>query len=129
MIDCVKKELCDIADCVERYAVKRGACIADKAKKIIRESYAENIGVEQIAHKMGLSMNYVGQLFKTVTGLRVTEYITLLRIERAKELLVNSNHKIYEISDAVGYNDQYYFSAVFKKYISVSPKEFRKYGG
>ena len=64
-------------------------------------------------------------MFKKATGAGITDYITKLKMEEAKDLLLTGNQKIYEISDEVGYDSAFYFSKVFKKYTGMSPKEFR----
>jgi len=72
-----------------------------------------------------MSRNYLGQIFKDRTGISISNYLNNLRIKEATRLLIDSTMKIYEISDAIGYSDQNYFSAIFKRYTGVSPREYR----
>jgi two-component system response regulator YesN len=65
-------------------------------------------------------------MFKEETGIPVTEYINMARIKKAKELLANTSLKVYEIAYEVGFNDQHYFSSVFKKIVGLSPTEYRE---
>ena len=67
-------------------------------------------------------------VFKQNTGITINDYINLFRIQKAKELLSDVTLKLYDISPAVGYNDENYFSKVFKKYEGISPAEYRKRG-
>ncbi|WP_343248149.1 AraC family transcriptional regulator [Diplocloster hominis] len=98
----------------------------EHGKQFIREHYTEEtLSVGSVAVKLFLSQNYYGQLFKSSTGMSVNEYINLARIEHARHLLSSTNLKIYEISSACGYTDQYYFSSVFKKIVGISPSEYR----
>ena len=67
-------------------------------------------------------------IFKNETGMTVNDYTNLYRLEKAKELLIDARLKLYDISSAVGYSDQNYFSKVFKKYEGITPIEYRKKG-
>ena len=67
---------------------------------------------------------YISQLIKNETGLNYTQYITELRIEKAKELLTNTKLSLAEISEAVGFNDYFYFIKKFKREVGVTPGKF-----
>ena len=73
---------------------------------------------------MGYSPNYIGSTFKKEFGTSINDYINKYRVIMAKELMKDSDMKMYEISYAVGYADQHYFSKVFKKYEGVSPTDY-----
>ena len=90
----------------------------------LNEHYSENIGLNEIAGKMGVSAIYLSQLFKKETGLNFSAYLTKVRIDKAKELLRSGDKKIYEISEIVGYQTVQYFNKVFKKETGKTPKEF-----
>ncbi|HHW32383.1 MAG TPA: response regulator [Clostridiaceae bacterium] len=96
-----------------------------KAKQIILQKYNTPINVESIAKELHYSKNYFGQLFKAETGMFVNEYINLIRIQKAKELLASKKYYLYEIANLVGFEDQQYFTRVFKKIVGVSPSEYR----
>lgn len=59
-------------------------------------------------------------------GMGINEYTNILRIEKAKNLLGNTDHKVIDVAMMVGYDNMPYFSSVFKKYVGVSPMEFKK---
>ena len=65
-------------------------------------------------------------LFKKETGKNFLEYVTELRIQNAKNYLIQTNYDIAEVASAVGYNDLKYFSKLFKKTTGLNPSEFRK---
>lgn len=96
-----------------------------KAKEIIMQKYNTDINVENIAKELHYSKNYFGQLFKAETGMSVNEFINIYRIQKAKELLAKDKYYIYEIAKLVGFDDQQYFTRVFKKIVGVSPSEYR----
>jgi two-component system response regulator YesN len=121
LIDFIDDTLVKIAD----LRANKMNYIIERAKKIIEDSYMTDISVSSIADQLGISKNYCGKLFKIHTGISISNYVNSIRVKKAAELLQNTNMKVYEIGEAVGYNDQHYFSIVFKKTIGVSPSEFR----
>ena len=84
-----------------------------------------DIGLEQVAEYLNLSTFYLSKLFKEEKGCNFIAYVTDLRLEKAKKLLVDSSLIIKEIAQNVGYNDQNYFSKAFKQKYGLSPSEFR----
>lgn len=92
----------------------------------ISTHYAENMPLEQIAEEVELSPNYICSLFKKETGINLYQYIMEFRINRAKELLLSTNLKSYEIAAKTGFADESYFSRSFKKVTGQSPVEFRR---
>lgn len=96
-----------------------------QVKQYIHDNREKKLFLQEISSHFGVSANYLSRLFKKATGAGITDYITKLKMEEAKDLLLTGNQKIYEISDEVGYDSAFYFSKVFKKYTGMSPKEFR----
>lgn len=94
------------------------------AVKYIMEHYNEDIDLNSIANELYISQYYLCHRFKEVLGTTVLDYITEYRIEKAKELLKDKKYKIYEVCKIVGYNDPRYFSQIFKKLTTMSPKEY-----
>lgn len=85
-----------------------------------------NISLGKVAEQVGLSGNYLSFLFKKHFQITFIEYLTNIRIEKAKELLQDANKKIYEISLETGFKDESYFSRAFKKATGIGPNEYRK---
>ncbi len=97
--------------------------------KYVYEHYSENnLTIQTIAKNVYLSQTYLCAFFKKSTGKTLNEYITEVRIEKAKELLQDSNDKLYEIATYIGFTDANYFSTLFKKYTGCTPSEFRERG-
>ncbi|MCI1695526.1 helix-turn-helix domain-containing protein [Aneurinibacillus aneurinilyticus] len=96
-----------------------------KAIQYIHSYYLENITLEQVASHVHLSPNYFSYIFKKTTGSSLVEYITHLRIEKAKVMLMDLNYTVYHIAGAVGYNDARYFSRVFKTIVGKTPSQYR----
>lgn len=76
----------------------------------------KNLSLQMIADHIGLSKNYFSRMFKETMGTNFIDYITRLRVEKAKELYVSTDMKIYEIAELVGYSDWHYLYNVYKKY-------------
>ena len=84
--------------------------------------------LEEAAALAHLSSSYLSRLFKNQTGLSFSEYLLQRRMERSLILLNDSRNKIYEISDAIGYDNPKNFSRAFRSYYQMSPKEYREKG-
>lgn len=97
-----------------------------RAKSIIHEYYNTGITLDEIAAKLGITPEYLGTKFRTETGITFSNYMKDYRITKAKELLLGTNLKLYEIADRVGYNDPKYFSRVFKEETGQIPADYRK---
>ncbi|MGM7719195.1 response regulator transcription factor [Metabacillus sp. Hm71] len=91
----------------------------------IRNNYERDITLQEIADRFYLSREYISRRFKSEYNETITNYLTTIRIEKAKELLENPHLKIYEISFKVGYQNEKYFSKVFKKIVGLTPNEYR----
>lgn len=91
----------------------------------IRSHYNRDIPLSSLARRFYFSQGYLGRLLREITGLSYTEIVTRLRIERAAELLLNTQNSIGEISAEVGYKDANYFTKVFKKVTGRTPQNYR----
>ena len=92
----------------------------------INKHYTEDITLTSIAEKFGFSTSYITKLFRNFLGKGTVDYINDLRLTAACEYLISSNHSIGEISNKIGFSNQYYFNRLFKRKYGVTPKEFRK---
>lgn len=92
----------------------------------LRANLAENISLQSLSDEMGLSKVYLCRIFKKQKDMTPIDYFTRLKIDRARELIVeHPTMPLREISDALGFNDTYYFSKVFKRVTGVPPSELR----
>ncbi|MCS7464667.1 AraC family transcriptional regulator [Paenibacillus doosanensis] len=88
--------------------------------------YQEPLTLESLAQMAGLSVSHYSRLFKKYIGYSPIDYLTHLRVDRAKELLVLSDYRLKLIASSVGYTDEFYFSRIFKKVTGVSPRDYAK---
>ncbi|TVY08658.1 response regulator [Paenibacillus cremeus] len=92
----------------------------------IETHYYENFTLARLADMSHMSVSYFSLLFKKTTGQTFLNYLNLVRLQRAKELLKEPDLKIYEIADMVGYTSLPYFNRIFKQVVTITPVEYRK---
>lgn len=96
------------------------------ALRYIEENYNKNITLSEVAQAAYVTPNYLSKIFKQEMNTNFVDWLNRLRVEKAKELLLSTNLKTYEIADQVGYRDHKYFSSTFKKNTGFTPKEYAK---
>ena len=98
-----------------------------RARVYLSRRYSDpNLMLQDVAGEVGMSQSHFSTVFSQETGITFTQYLTALRIGKAKELLSATAMRSSEIAFAVGYNDAHYFSYLFKKHTGVTPSEYRK---
>ncbi|OIR18941.1 melibiose operon regulatory protein [mine drainage metagenome] len=96
------------------------------AKDYVKAHFEEPITLEQVVEHVHLSRFHFCKLFKKATGLTLTEYIACVRVEHAKTLLVDPTTRISDVVFASGFGSVPRFNSVFKRYVGMSPSEYRK---
>lgn len=99
--------------------------VITRAKEYIHEHQAEEIRLAQVAKAVNTSTFYFCKMFKKVTGINFTDYLSRVRIEKSKNLLLNPNLRVSEIAFEVGFQSLTHFNRVFKKILGQSPTEYR----
>jgi len=99
--------------------------MVDRAVRFIQEGFQEELSLEDVAEHVHLNPYYFSKVFKQQTGETFIDYVTSLRIEKAKEWMRDSQLSMKEVCYLVGYKDPNYFSRVFKKVTGVTPSEYR----
>ena len=100
-----------------------------KVIEYIKTNYKRRITLDEIAENTYLSKTYLSSLFKKETGYSISEYINIIRIERSKTLLMEDNMGIIEIANMCGFEDQSYYTKVFKSIVGMTPKKYRENRG
>jgi two-component system response regulator YesN len=103
----------------------RSEHITDIARDYIIEHLNEELSLIMLADKVYLNPSYFSVLFKTKTGMNVSEFIKNERIKKAKSLLQDKKYRINEIAKMIGYNNAAYFTKFFKAQMGISPQEYR----
>mgnify|MGYP000966759828 CR=1 FL=1 len=123
--DWIIKLLEKIIDCMKNNIKQSQSSTIKNAKKFIQKNYGERITLGTVSNYVGFSKTYFSRIFTEETGDNFINYLTNVRIERAKELLKNTDMKIYEICEKVGYPNIEHFSRTFKKIVGVSPLQYK----
>ncbi|NLU51677.1 MAG: response regulator [Clostridiaceae bacterium] len=122
-VEDVIKRTIDFRDSCENLKYGR---IIHKAKEFINANYHDSgISLNTVAAVVSLSPNHFSTIFSQETGETFIEYLTRIRIENAKKLLIEGSMKTTDIAYAVGYNEAHYFSYIFKKNTGLTPREFK----
>lgn len=100
--------------------------VMDSILQYIQHNYHKNLKLGEIAELFGYNSSYLGQAFSKTTGFSFNSYVDKVRIDVAKRLLEDGDYKVYEVADMVGYGSVDYFHKKFKKYVGMSPKEYRR---
>jgi len=123
----VKSLLSVLFEYRDSHTAGRYQSVIVKAREFINSNFSStNISLYSTADHVGISPNHLSTVFVQETGENFIEYLTKVRIERAKLLLKTSNMKSVDIANETGFNDPHYFSYIFKKNTGFSPKEFRQ---
>jgi YesN/AraC family two-component response regulator len=107
----------------------RHASALRKAERFIWENYTRKISLQEIASAAGLSAPYFSTIFKEEMGENLSSYLNRLRVEKAGHMLTETDLTLSEIASACGFEDQSWFSKIFKSFIGISPGKYRGQGG
>jgi two-component system response regulator YesN len=111
---------------VNNYNNKSIKLILRKAVEYIQAHFSEQVTLNEVAVHTYVSTYYISRMFKRELGKNFVDYLNEIRIEKAKELLKDVRYKTYEVAESVGIPDAHYFSRLFKKYVGVTPTEYRE---
>ncbi len=104
---------------------KTSTKIMEKVLNYIKNEYDEEINLDKLSQTFSYSPAYLSVAFKKEFGTTITEYLTSVRIEKAKELLVKTEKNLSEVANEVGFNSESYFTRVFKKNVGIPPGKYR----
>ncbi|WMC91326.1 response regulator transcription factor [Kineothrix sp. MB12-C1] len=105
---------------------EKSSSVVEKAKEYISSRYNKDMSLDDVSREVNISPYYFSKIFKEETGTNFIEYLTNVRIEKAKELLKDTEYTMKEICSMVGYQDPNYFSRSFKKNVGVTPTEYKE---
>ncbi|MCR4721545.1 MAG: response regulator [Lachnospiraceae bacterium] len=122
----LSKILVDYAEYLDELRSSNSAGILKNIEDDIRENYRENLTLKELGAKYYINASYLGQLFKAKYGTTFKSFLHHIRIEKAEDLLINSDMKMYSIAEAVGYKDTDYFIDHFIAEKGCTPSKYRK---
>lgn len=100
---------------------KRNQWLINEVKNYISKHYAQPLSLEMLAEFLSVSPFFLSRVFNSESGFSLSEYLTMVRMNQAKTLLLDGRMNVSEIADSVGYEDSGYFSKVFKRHFGCSP--------
>ncbi len=121
----LKSYLTQVCERIESRDEKPIPEVITEIMRIIRQRYSDNLTIADIASQVYLAKTYICLLFKQETGETINEYITRVRMEKAKELLSNTDQKLADICTSIGYAEPSYFTKQFRKYTGMNPSDYR----
>lgn len=92
----------------------------------LNTEYGRKISGQEIEQRLGTNFDYINRIFRKLMGKTIFDYLNMIRINKAKELMGTTQLKFFEIAFQVGFRDEYYFSKTFKKYTGLSPSYYSK---
>jgi YesN/AraC family two-component response regulator len=113
-------------DEIHHHSKSKNRAAVEGVKGFIRNNYANNNSLEEIADSVYLSPFYVSRIFKESQNMTVMDYVTKVKLDEAKKMLSNPRYKIEEIAMSLGYSDGSYFSKVFRRNEGMTPTQFRQ---
>lgn len=119
-------KISEIVELVNSLKLNHKNNVINKVCEYVIDNIESDLTLKLISDKFYISKNYLSFLFKQETGENFLDYLTKVKMERAKFLLKEKNYKAYEVSSILGYSEATYFSKLFKKHTGYTPTEFRK---
>ena len=102
--------------------------IVAKVMKMVKEKYADpELSLQKIATDLGISYNYLSTIFKQISGENFSSYLTKIKMNHAKQLVMEGKLKMYEIAEQIGYVNAKYFAEQFKKSVGMTPSEYKSH--
>ncbi len=126
LISDFKQEIHRMFDILEKYYLIYKDNIVRQACNYVIDNIDKKISLTEIGEVLGISKNYFCSLFKQETGENFLNYVTKIKMQRAKYLLKEKNMRIYEVGNLLGYVDTTYFTQLFKRYCDMTPQEYKK---
>lgn len=99
----------------------RTLCHLEELTAYLNQNYSKKITGKQLESMVGMNFDYLNRIFRRLNGRSIFQYLTWVRINRAKELLATTDMKLWEIAAETGFSDQFYFSRQFKKHTGMPP--------
>lgn len=119
-------KLLSMQEKITKYQLNHSDSIIRRICQCVIDNIESEISLELIANEIHISRDYVGKIFKQKVLCNFNDYVTKVKMEHAKYLMLSSDYKNYEISEKLGYKKADYFSSLFKNYTGMTPMEFRK---
>ena len=125
LVELFKRDMKELMDAVRSSSDTMSRLIVNQALLAIEDSYYDkSLTLASLANKLGVSYGYLSTIFVKNIGKSFKTCLVEVRMDKARELLISRQYKIYEIADKVGYSSSRYFTDAFKKYFGISPVDY-----
>lgn len=121
-----EKTVVDFADYLCHLRSNNSQKVVVQIENYVKSNYSQNISLKEMGQKFYINSAYLGQIFRKAYGISFREYLNKCRIDKASELLIETDYMVYEIAETVGYNDSDYFVNKFVSMKGCSPTTYRK---
>lgn len=111
---------------INKFSIGAKSSLVKSICNTVLKDVENDVSLSALADLHYVNKAYLSHIFKQDMGVSFTDFVTLVKIERAKVLLADTDEKIYEIGEKLGYGDSEYFSKIFKQFTGVSPSEYRR---
>ncbi|UUZ86826.1 response regulator [Paenibacillus sp. P26] len=122
----LRRRIFELSELLYRKGQQKNRKLIGEMIEYVQERLQENVTLREVAEHFSFSPNYLGTLFKEETGRNFSEFVIMLRMNKACELLSQTKLKIYEVADRVGYRYLPYFSRQFRETFGMTPLEYRR---
>lgn len=119
--------MCDAWDEANRKKIPVSNLVSPQVIVFLKAYYKQKLSVNDIATALNISYRTLSRKFKDETGITISEKLEQIRINEARRLLLETNKTMLQIAEEVGYENEFYFSRVFKKHEYLSPTSYRRY--
>ena len=116
----------NVAEMLKTESVYATDDVAEKMKLYVKRNYKNGITIEYLSSLFYMNRSYCSHLFKEKTGEKFVDYMNRIRIEKAKQLLLDSDKKMYQIAKIVGYDNIKYYFRIFHKFENMTPEQYRR---
>lgn len=120
----IEKYLLKLAETLKKQVSVKSQ-IVQEAEHYLLKHYQDNLSLQLVADQVHVTPVWLSKLFKKEKQMTFLDYLTYIRIEKAKELLGDTGYRIYQIANEVGYGDRVHFAKTFKKIVGKTPKDYR----
>jgi len=121
-----KREIAIFLKKVRKSTLQKNSNIIYEIEKYLQANFDRDVKLQEISDQFYISREYISRKFKQEFNVNISDYIVKFRMKKAKSLLKNSQLKIYQIANMIGYQDDKYFRKVFKKVEGITPNEYRE---
>lgn len=125
LIEALRQLMAEGCRLLQEQKDEEATSVITQAIRYMKDNLDKNVTVNELAKHVYLSGSYFANLFKKVTGTTLIHYMTGLKIDKAKEMLLN-DRQVQEVATALGYEDRSYFTDVFKKHTGMTPSDYRQ---